>query len=135
MDIHYLDKLKSLESELKAEIRSLNAEIDNNKIEIKSLNKKNDELKNEHNNEINLLNQKIEILNKKINELEINHNNLKGRHIFKAFADYILLLFSIDINMKYDAKISLLKKKLKKMELLLGIFFFYCSKNEKFLLY
>ena len=127
MDIDYLSHIKNLETELKTEIANNKIEIVSLNEKIKFLNEKNKELINDHKKEINLLKEKIK-------ELESNHNNLKGRFIFKAFGDYLFLLFDIDINLKYSVKKDLLKEKTKEN----GIeyyFVFYIVQKMKDLYY
>ena len=62
-------------------------------------------------NEINMLKEQdkkkaneINMLKEKINELETKYTNLKGRFIFKAFYDYIFLLFNVNIKLKNKTK-------------------------------
>ena len=62
--------------------------------------------------------------------MEIDHNNLKGRFIFKAFADYILLLFGIEINLEYNDKKTLLKEKAKKKGIHFRDIFFIVQKMK-----
>ena len=132
MDPDYLEKIKNIEIELKTEIQSLkekneelkktnDKEINSLHQKIGSLNEKNKELKKAYDKEINSLHQKI-------NKLEIDHDNLKGRFIFKAFADYVLLLFGIDINLKFDVKKSLLKEETKKNGIVFRDVFFIVHK-------
>ena len=64
-------------------------------------------------------NSKINELNKKVNELikeKNRYDDLRGRFIFKGFCDYILLLFDININLKYKEKKKLIshQKKINK---------------------
>ena len=56
-------------------------------------------------------------LNEKIDNLKNNYDRLKRGFIFKGFLDYILLVFNIQIDLKYEDKIKLLKENTKKNEI------------------
>ena len=85
--------------------------------EINSLKEK-DSQKSE---EINSLKEKdsqksdeIKTLKNKIIDLENKYNNIKGRFIFKAFADYLFILFNINVKLKNKKKKKILKFKIEK---------------------
>ena len=85
-----LEKQKTINIQQKNTIDSLNKKID-------SLNKK-----------IDSLNKEINILNEKMNKLDANYDKLKGRFIFRAFIDYIYVIFNININLKNTIKNKIL---------------------------
>ena len=59
--------------------------------------------------------KEINSLKKEINELKTKYNNIKGRFIFKAFADYLFIIFSINIKLKNKRKYKQLKARIKKI--------------------
>ena len=76
----------------------------------------------EQDNEINALKEKyliqeneINSLKKEINELKTKFNNMKGRFIFKAFADYLFIIFNINIKLKNKIKCKQLKARINKL--------------------
>ena len=56
-------------------------------------------------------------LNEIIDNLKTNYDRLKGRFIFKGFVDYIMLVFNIQIDLKYEDKIKLLIENSQKNEI------------------
>ena len=88
-------KQKNEIDSLKKEKDSQKNEINSQKVEIEYLKKEKDSQKKE----IDSLKGRIEIL-------ENNLKDYKGRFIYKAFCDYIYLIFNININLKNKEKIS-----------------------------
>ena len=103
MDQDYLDELKTKIDNVDKRIDLLNKEIESLKASFK---KEIESLKTSYKKE-------RESLNQKFGKLKYDNNALKGRFIFKAFVDYIFLLFNIDFNLKYEEKKKLFKRNAK----------------------
>ncbi len=91
-----LEEMSKDKNELNKRINKLKAEKEKLKEEINNNKKK-----------INELNSKIE----KLLEDKKKYDNLKGRFIFKSFADYLFLIFDIKIDLEYTEKKKILKEK------------------------
>ena len=106
---HYLNNEDFFYNKMDDEIESKFQEIEKEFIIQKEINNKQEAKINKLEKDKISQEKEINFLKKKVSELEANMIEFKGRFIFKAFLDYIYLLFNVNVNLKSNEKINQLR--------------------------